>query len=65
VAGGVNPRKKLLERLRNRFIKKFYFFPTLIGTFGCTGCGRCVEACLGNIDIRKVLRELTGAEVKE
>jgi ferredoxin len=65
VAGGANPRKKLLERLRNRFIKKFDFFPTLIGTFGCTGCGRCVEACLGNIDIRKVLRELTGAEVKE
>jgi len=23
------------------------------------GCGRCVEACLGKIDIRQVLREIS------
>ena len=55
VAGGANPRKLLAQRMRNRFDKKFNFFPDTIGRFGCTGCGRCTEACPGKIDIRKVL----------
>jgi len=55
VAGGANPRKLLAQRLRNRFDKKFNFFPDTIGRFGCTGCGRCTEACPGKIDIREVL----------
>ena len=58
VAGGANPRKLLAERLRNRFDKKFNFFPDVIGKFGCTGCGRCTEACPGKIDIREVLSKL-------
>lgn len=58
VAGGANPRKKLAERLRNRFLKKFVFFPEVISEFGCTGCGRCIEVCLAKIDIREVLKEL-------
>jgi L-lactate utilization protein LutB len=24
----------------------------------CTGCGRCIEACAGKIDLRDVLKEL-------
>jgi len=58
VAGGANPRKLLAERLRNRFDKKFNFFPDVIGKFGCTGCGRCTEACPGKIDIKEVLSKL-------
>ncbi len=56
VAGNNNPRKHLYERMRNRFDKKFAFFPEVLDYFACTGCGRCIEACPGNIDIREVLK---------
>ena len=62
VAGGANPRKYLYERLRNRFDKKFDFFPQVLDRFACTGCGRCIEACPGNIDIREVLKGLVKGE---
>lgn len=58
VAGGHNPRRHLYERMRNRFDKKFAFFPEVLNYFACTGCGRCIEACPGNIDIREVLKGL-------
>ncbi|OGW81410.1 MAG: hypothetical protein A3G33_01000 [Omnitrophica bacterium RIFCSPLOWO2_12_FULL_44_17] len=58
VAGGANPRKKLWMRLRNRFEKKFDFFPKVANVYACTGCGRCISACPAKIDIRKVLKRL-------
>ncbi len=58
VAGGANPRKHLYERLRNRFEKKFTFFPNVLNYYACTGCGRCIEACPGDIDLREVLKGL-------
>ncbi|KPJ71536.1 MAG: hypothetical protein AMS14_09065 [Planctomycetes bacterium DG_20] len=61
VAGGANPRPKRWERLRNRFDKKFDFFVTHVGEPACTGCGRCVEACPGRIDLREILKELVHA----
>jgi len=56
VAGNHNPRRQLFERLRNRFDKKFEFFPEVLNYVACTGCGRCVEACPGDIDLREVLK---------
>lgn len=56
VAGGANPRGHRAERLYNRFDKKFCFFPEVLGTYACDGCGRCAEACTGKIDIREVLK---------
>jgi sulfhydrogenase subunit beta (sulfur reductase) len=56
VAGGANPRPQLWMRLRNRFEKKFDFFPQLAGIYACTGCGRCILACPAKIDIREVLK---------
>ncbi|MBN2453019.1 MAG: 4Fe-4S dicluster domain-containing protein [Candidatus Omnitrophica bacterium] len=64
VAGNHNPRKHLYERLRNRFDKKFDFFPETLGCFACTGCGRCIEACPGSIDIREVLKGLVSGKWK-
>jgi formate hydrogenlyase subunit 6/NADH:ubiquinone oxidoreductase subunit I len=61
VAGGANPRRKLAERVRNRFVKKFDFFPDTAGFYACTGCGRCSEACIAKIDIKEILKELASA----
>lgn len=58
VAGGANPRPKLWMRLRNRFEKKFDFFPKVANVYACTGCGRCISACPAKIDIREVLKKL-------
>lgn len=62
VAGGTNPRGHLWMRLRNRFEKKFDFFPKVANVYACTGCGRCISACPAKIDIRKVLKKLVGNE---
>ena len=58
VGGGENPREHLWMRLRNRFEKKFDFFPKIADIYACTGCGRCISACPARIDIRRVLRKL-------
>jgi sulfhydrogenase subunit beta (sulfur reductase) len=58
VAGGGNPMKRRGERLRNRFLKKFDFFVENMGKPACCGCGRCIEVCPGEIDIREVLKDL-------
>jgi ferredoxin len=59
VAGGANPLISRPMRLRNRFLKKFDFFPQNLNMYACTGCGRCIEACPAQIDIRKVLKMLS------
>ncbi len=62
MAGGENmklsPRPQLRSRLANRILHKFVYSPQQYGMLGCTGCGRCVDACPGAIDIRKVVEDL-------
>ncbi len=64
VAGGANPRKKIEERLRNRYLCKLKWRPENFGILGCTGCGRCIESCQGKIDIRKVLTQINTDLIK-
>ena len=62
MAGGVGmkltPRPSLFSRLANRVLHKFTYSPEQYGLLGCVGCGRCIDACLGAIDIRQVVQEL-------
>ena len=58
VAGGENPRKVLGDRLRHRFMHKFSYFLDRYGIDMCVGCGRCVDAEAGEVDIRNVLKKL-------
>jgi sulfhydrogenase subunit beta (sulfur reductase) len=68
IGGGHRPRAEKGERLRNRFLCKFYYYPEqyhIEDGIACTGCGRCVEACPVNIDIREVIANIQGwIEVK-
>ncbi len=58
VAGGANPRQVLGDRLRHRFMHKFAYFVDRYGRNMCVGCGRCVEAEAGGVDMRVILRKL-------
>jgi sulfhydrogenase subunit beta (sulfur reductase) len=57
-AGGLNARPTQTERLRQWYYHKFSYSLQQFGMLGCVGCGRCVETCIGNIDIAQVLNEL-------
>jgi sulfhydrogenase subunit beta (sulfur reductase) len=58
VAGGGTPRPKMSERFRNRYLCKTDYMKENFGSSGCTGCGRCIEACAGEINFRKVLSDM-------
>ena len=62
MAGNLSPKPVLLNRFRNRFSCKFDYFVDNYQAIACTGCGRCIQACMGNIDIRQCLSELQAAE---
>ncbi len=59
VAGGANPLEDLESRVRNRFYDKFDRIYENHGFYGCTGCGRCIEGCMGEVDMRDVLKEVS------
>jgi len=59
VAGGENPRQRLADRSRHRLLHKFVYFLDRYGIQMCVGCGRCVDACAGETDIRQVLKKLS------
>jgi ferredoxin len=52
---GHNPRSQKLQRLRQRFMHKLkYFVDKYDSGVACVGCGRCVQQCPVNIDIRQI-----------
>lgn len=59
VAGGATPRPKMNERFRNRYLCKFDYMEKNFGEIGCTGCGRCTEACAAKIDFMNVVKNIT------
>jgi len=65
VAGGANPRTSLGDRLRHRLMHKFAYFVQRYGVDMCVGCGRCVDAEVGAVDIRVVLERINEAFGKQ
>jgi formate hydrogenlyase subunit 6/NADH:ubiquinone oxidoreductase subunit I len=52
---GHNPRSEKTQRVRQRFMHKLkYYVDKYNNGVACVGCGRCVQFCPVNIDIREV-----------
>ncbi len=64
-ASGFNPRPTSKERLRQRIMHKFCYFPQNYAQPGCVGCGRCVVECPVNLDIRDVLNDILVEKVSK
>lgn len=59
MAGGEDPLRKMGDRFKNRYLCKYLYRPEKYEAIACTGCGRCIEACIGKIDKNELLVELT------
>lgn len=56
---GHNPRSQKVQRVRQRFMHKFKYYIDKYGNGpACVGCGRCVQFCPVNIDIREVAEDM-------
>jgi sulfhydrogenase subunit beta (sulfur reductase) len=63
VAAGEDPLGKRHVRFRNRYLCKYVWKPEKFGPAACTGCGRCIEACIGKINKNELFKELAGVLV--
>lgn len=56
---GHNPRGEKIQRVRQRFMHKLKYYVDKYGDgIQCVGCGRCVQYCPVNIDIRRVCESM-------
>ncbi|MDP2173014.1 MAG: 4Fe-4S dicluster domain-containing protein [Candidatus Cloacimonadaceae bacterium] len=60
VAAGEDPLMKLYDRLKFRYLCKFVYKPDMFNALACTGCGRCIDACIGKINKNEVIVEACG-----
>ncbi len=58
LAAGVDPLEKYFVRFSNRYVCKFVNRPQKYDVIACTGCGRCIDTCIGKIDKNEVIRAL-------
>ena len=61
-ASGYNPRPMRSNRMRNRIMHKYNYYPKNFDVIACVGCGRCIDNCPVNIDIIDII--LRAKEVK-
>lgn len=57
-ASGHNPRPAGREKMRQRIMHKFSYCPDNFDETFCVGCGRCIQCCPVNFDIRSVVNGL-------
>ncbi len=58
MAGMLNPRPRLADRVKHRLYHKYDYLPLSHGAIYCTGCGRCVDTCSASIDMRESLKRI-------
>jgi ferredoxin len=54
------PRPMHYRRYRQRIMHKFRYYPENMGKVLCVGCGRCIQYCPVQIDLRAVLEAVRG-----
>lgn len=64
-ASGHNPRDSKDKRYRNRIMHKFSYHPNNYEGLACVGCGRCINRCPVNLDIRESLKTIEKSLKKE
>jgi Fe-S oxidoreductase len=55
----------MYQRFRNRYLCKLDYMQSNFKKPGCTGCGRCTEACAAGIDFRETVTELSKSHHEE
>lgn len=59
VAGGEDALAHLQDRFQNRYMCKYVWKPMKYELKACTGCGRCIETCIGQINKNELIMELS------
>ena len=59
VAGGEDALGQLRDRFQHRYMCKYVWKPMKYKLKACTGCGRCIETCIGQINKNELFMELS------
>lgn len=58
-ASGHNPRHATSQRVKRRYFHKLSMqYMQVMGRHGCVGCGRCVDVCMGDLDVSTLLSRM-------
>ena len=63
VAGGENFRRKRSDRLKLWYTHKLQAYISKYGKPACVGCGRCIDTCPVDINVKTVAKALDGEDV--
>jgi sulfhydrogenase subunit beta (sulfur reductase) len=63
VAAGEDPLGELTVRFKNRYQCKYVWKPLKFMSIACTGCGRCIDTCIGKISKNELLEELASEKM--
>jgi ferredoxin len=58
IAAGGDPLHRKPDRFKNRYLCKYVWKPERFSATACTGCGRCIDCCIGNINKNKIFVEM-------
>jgi ferredoxin len=58
IAAGEDPLRRKYIRFRNRYLCKYVWKPDDFQSVACTGCGRCIDSCIGKISKNKIFIEM-------
>lgn len=58
IAAGEDPLHRKFVRFRNRYLCKYVWKPESFNVSACTGCGRCIDSCIGKISKNNIFIEM-------